>query len=108
MYPTNAYVTRQATVHDVAVLRRLVEATGRAPLAGPVLIGEIDGVPAAAVSLADGRVAADPRQGTARLSQILEMRFRSLRAFADQPSLPVRLRAAMSGWKAKASSPAAA
>ena len=49
MFPTNAYVIRQATVDDQGALRRLAELDGRRPLSGPVLIGEIGGVPAAAV-----------------------------------------------------------
>jgi hypothetical protein len=54
MLPANAYVIRQATVDDEGVLRRLAALDSRPPLVGPVLIGEIGGTPAAAVSLADG------------------------------------------------------
>lgn len=102
MFPANAYVIRQATVFDEDELRRLAELDGGQPLPGPVLIGEIGGIPAAAVSLADGHVAADPSRPTARLVSLLGMRFRSLRAFEQQPSLPARLNANMSGWKARA------
>jgi hypothetical protein len=102
MFPTNAYVIRPATVDDEGVLRRLAELDGRQPLSGPVLIGEIGGIPGAAVSLADGHIAADPARPTAQLVPLLAMRFRSLRAFEEQPSLPGRLRASMSGWKVRA------
>ncbi len=101
MFPTNAYVIRQATVDDQGALRRLAELDGRRPLSGPVLIGEIGGVPAAAVSLADGQITADPSQPTAQLVPLLGIRFRAQRAFKDQPSLPARLKANMSGWKSR-------
>ena len=101
MFPTNAYVIRQATPDDDGALRRLAELAGRQPLSGPVLIGELGGIPAAAVSLADGRIAADPSKPTARLVPLLGIRFRAQRAFKDQPSLPERLKASMSGWKAR-------
>ena len=101
MFATNAYVIRQATVDDERALLRLAELDGRRPLSRPVLIGEIGGIPAAAVSLADGQIAADPFQPTAHLVPLLGIRFRALRAFEQQPSLPARLRANMSGWKAR-------
>ena len=101
MFPTNAYVIRQATVDDEGAVRRLAELDGRRPLSGPVLIGEIGGIPAAAVSLADGQIAADPFQPTAHLVPLLGIRFRALRAFDKQPSLPARLKSNMSGWKAR-------
>ena len=102
MLPANAYVIRQATVDDEGVLRRLAELDGRPPLVGPVLIGEIGGIPAAAVSLADGSIAADPFRPTATLRQVLRVRVRSLRAFEEQPSLSERMKAIMSGWEVRA------
>ena len=84
---------RQATPNDQGVLERLAALDGQKPLSGRALIGEIDGVPAAAVSLADGRVVADPFQSTAQLLPVLMMRRRSLQAFAERPYLPAPLRA---------------
>ncbi len=101
MYSTNAYVIRQAAVDDEGTVRRLAELDSRPPLSGPVLIGEIDGSPAAAVSLTDGQIAADPFQPTAQLVGLLGIRVRALRAFEKEPSLPARLRANMSGWRAR-------
>jgi hypothetical protein len=95
MYPANAYVIRPATVADESVLERLAALDGQRPLEGRALIGEIDGKPAAAVSMADGRVVADPFQPTAQLIPVLIMRRRSLRAFAERPSLPARLQAGL-------------
>ena len=101
MFATNAYVIRQATADDEGALRRLAELDGRPPLSGPMLIGEIRGIPAAAISLADGQIAADPSQPTAQLVPLLGIRVRAQRAFRDQPSLVARLKANMSGWKAR-------
>ena len=95
MFSANAYVIRKATIDDQAVLERLAALDGQKPLSGRALIGEIDGVPAAAVSMADGRVVADPFKLTAHLVPVLIMRRRSLQAFAERPSLPARLRAGM-------------
>ena len=69
MLPANTYVIRQATVDDERALRGLAELDSQRPLDGPVLIGEIDGRAAAAISLADGRAVADPFQFTVHLRQ---------------------------------------
>jgi hypothetical protein len=67
----------------------------QAPLSGPALVGEIDGRPAAAIALHDGRVLADPFQRTANLVAQLRMRARGLRSYERTPSLRERLRAAV-------------
>ena len=93
MFPANAYVIRQATIDDQRVLERLAGLDSQRPLRGPALIGEIDGTPAAAISMADGRVVADPFKLTAQLVPVLMLRRRSLQAFAARPALPDRLKA---------------
>jgi hypothetical protein len=103
MYPTNAYHIRRATEADEGALRRLAELDSRPALSGPALIGEMGGAPAAAVSLIDGRVIADPFQRTAVLTQILHMRFDALRASSRTPSLPKRLGQALAPFRARAS-----
>ena len=95
MYPANAYVIRQATSSDGSVLERLAALDGQKPLSGRALIGEIDGTPAAAISLEDGRVVADPFKLTAQLVPVLIMRRRSLQAFYERPSLTARLKAGL-------------
>jgi hypothetical protein len=95
MYPTNAYLIRQANERDEHDLQRLAELDGQRPFAGPALVGEIDGRPVAAISLFDGRVIADPFQPTSVLRQLLRMRLGALRAYSSTPSLPERLQAAM-------------
>ena len=69
------------------------QADGRDPLRGPALVGEIDGRPAAAISLADGRVVANPFQQTAQLVALLRMRARALRRHERMPAVRDRLRA---------------
>jgi hypothetical protein len=93
MYSSNAYVIRKATIDDVAALERLAALDGQKPLAGDALIGEMDGSPAAAISLADGRIVADPFKRTAHLVPLLTMRRRALQALVRRPLLRDRIRA---------------
>jgi hypothetical protein len=85
MYPADAYTIRYATLDDVPALRRLVELDGTPLFCGPALIAEIGGAPAAAVSLRDGRLIADPSQPTTVPSQLLRMRRDALRAHTHTP-----------------------
>ena len=91
MFSATAYVIRRATEEDAAALRRLAELDSQSPVAQPALIGEIAGAPAAAISLADGRVIADPFQRTAALTPLLRLRARSLEAYERTPSVRERL-----------------
>jgi hypothetical protein len=93
MYPASTYAIRPAAEADEPILHRLAELDSQRPLEGPALIGEIGGLPVAAVSLTDGRVIADPFKPTVHLRQILHMRFDAFRAYSRTPSLPQRLRA---------------
>jgi hypothetical protein len=96
MLPANTYVIRLATIDDEPALRRLAELEGQRPLSGgTLLIGEVDGRPAAATSLDDGRVVADPFQLTVQLRHVLVVRAGALRTYARTPSLPERLRKAI-------------
>jgi hypothetical protein len=60
-----------------------------------VLIREIDGTPAAALSLGEARVIADTSRPTDRLVATLRMRADAIRAFEATPSLRHRLLAAL-------------
>jgi hypothetical protein len=93
MFAANTYVIREATDEDAWVVRALAALDSQAPLSGAVLIGELSGAPAAAVSVSDGRVLADPFQPTANLVAQLRMRAMVLQAFEQTPSLPARIRA---------------
>ena len=98
MFSATAYIIRIATAEDEAALRRLAGIDSQDSLtAGPYLVGEVDGNPQAALSLADGRVVANPFVPTAHLLAHLRMRAGALRAYELMPSLPARLRAALSG-----------
>jgi|tagenome__1003787_1003787.scaffolds.fasta_scaffold20569277_2 hypothetical protein len=91
MFPANAYVIRRATDDDGYALSRLAQLDGQRPLAGQILIGEIDGRAAAAISLIDSRVVADPFEATAQLSALLRMRTNAIHAYARTPSLRERM-----------------
>jgi hypothetical protein len=106
MYSANAYVIRQATSDDAHALERLAALDGQKPLSGTALIGEMDGSPAAAISLTDGRVIADPFKKTAHLVPLLTMRRRALQAVVRRPLLRDRIRAGVSLPKRAADSPA--
>jgi hypothetical protein len=98
MFSATTYVIRIATAEDEAALRSLADIDSHGPLtAGPYLVGEIAGSPQAALSLTDGRVVANPFVPTAQLLAHLRMRSSALRAYERMPSLPARLRAALSG-----------
>jgi hypothetical protein len=99
MYSTNAYVIREATPADEERLELLAELDSQRPLEGRVLIGEIDGLPAAAVSIDDGRIVADPFRSTTHLVPLIGLRARALRTYEKTPSLTARLRAVMSSWR---------
>lgn len=98
MFSATTYVIRIATAEDEAVLRHLADIDSHGPLAaGPYLVGEVDGSPQAALSLADGRVVANPFVPTAQLLAHLRMRAGALGAYEHTPSLSARIRAALSG-----------
>jgi hypothetical protein len=98
MFSATAYTIRLGTADDEPALRRLADIDSQDPLTtGPVLLGEIDGKPEAALSLADGRVIANPFVPTAHLLTHIRMRAGALGAYQRTPSLPARMRAALSG-----------
>ena len=84
---------RQATTDDSGALERLAALDGQKPLTGQALIGEMDGSPAAAISLTDGRIVADPFKRTAHLVPLLTMRRRALQSLGRRPLLRDRIRA---------------
>lgn len=95
MFAANAYRIRFATVEDADILGRLAGRESQQPLVGRILIGEIQGRPAAALSLHDGRIIADSSSCTDRLAPTLRMRAGAIRAFEAMPSLRDRLLAAL-------------
>ena len=91
MLPANKYVLRLATEHDAADLRRLAQLDEASPLTGRILIGELHGTAAAALSLKTGRAVADPFLPTADLRIHLRTRGASLEAVSREPSLRERM-----------------
>lgn len=80
MYPTVAYIVREASEADARALQRLVELNGGRPLSGPALVGEVRGVVVAAISQDGEQVVADQSQTPPMLKQLLRIRFDALRA----------------------------
>ena len=91
MFPADAYIIRLATDADAAALKRLAALDSARPLTGRVLIGEIDGQPAAALSLKTGATIADPFQATENLRVHMRMRGSALEAVELEPSLRERM-----------------
>ena len=87
MFAANTYVIRPASEIEDVALREL---------RGPVLIGEVQGRPAAAMSVADGRAVTNPFMPTASLVAHLRLRAGALRAFERMPSVGARMRAGVS------------
>jgi hypothetical protein len=91
MLPSNAYDIHIETDPDAPVLRRLAELDEDRPLATPALIGHVRGVPAAALSLVDERVVADPFVYTDPLRIVLRARATGILAADREPSLARRM-----------------
>lgn len=97
MFAANTYDIHLATEEDDVSLSCLD--FGR-PLQHPVLIGQIGGKPAAAMSLVDGRIVTDTQRRTDHLVACLRLRADSLRAYEVTPSLRARMLAAVSAGNA--------
>jgi hypothetical protein len=92
MYAANTYKIRMATDDDTEALRHLAELDSQGPLGGRIMIGELDGAPAAALSLDTGRAIADPFRPTAHLVASIRSRAAGVVAVERKPSLRDRLR----------------
>jgi len=95
MSSSSAYGVQRAGAADDPTLAWLSALAGRAPLARPALIGHVDGMPAAAISLVDGQVVADPFRPTAELVAQLRLRRSGWRSAGDATPLATRLRTAI-------------
>jgi hypothetical protein len=100
MFPANAYRMYLTTADDANAPTWLAENGSGQPLVGRLLIGELNGSPAAALSLIDGRVITNGSGTTDRLVAALRMRASSIRAYEATPSLRERLRAALESYGA--------
>jgi hypothetical protein len=95
MFTANTYLIRPARDADQPALRRLAFLDSAEPLNGRILVAEIDGVPAAAMSLDERRTIADPFQRSGALRVHLRLRAAAVEAHEHEPSLRERIRAAM-------------
>jgi hypothetical protein len=95
MIHPNLYAIRRATDADGEAVRRVAALDSQRPVTGQVLVGEIDGAIAAAISIDDGRVVADPFVPTASLVALLRQRAAGAVAVRREPSLRHRIRAAL-------------
>jgi hypothetical protein len=71
---------RGARTDDARTILRLAALDSTRPFDGAALIAEIDGRPQAAMSLATGKVVADPFARTAELVDMLEVHRRAIAA----------------------------
>ena len=71
---TPTIVIRSPRTDEAFAVRRLAYLDSRRPLRGDVLVAFVDGEPLAAISLADGAVAADPFRHTADVVELLRLR----------------------------------
>ena len=94
MFSANTYRIRLATAADADT----IQGWGGEPLTGRVLVGEIAGAPAAAMSLSDGKTASDGSAGTDHLLANIRMRAVSMVAHAAAPSLRDRALAGLPVW----------
>ena len=78
MFVSDAYTVRPAAEGDEQHLLRLSILDSQPEVRAPALIGEINGKPAAAMSLSTGRVVADPFAPTEALVAHLRVRAHAL------------------------------
>jgi hypothetical protein len=73
MFHAHGFTVRRAGESDERTLAWLGTLAGEPAVRRPALIGDIDGMPAAAISLVDGRVVEDPFQAPTGLGAHLRL-----------------------------------
>lgn len=91
MFPGHSHDIRIENDPNAAELVRLAALDSAVPIATPALIAHIGGRPAAALSLVDDRVVADPFQRTEIVCSVLRLRARGIRAAERRPSVRERV-----------------
>jgi hypothetical protein len=76
-------------------IARIASLDSSHPIEGPALVGEIDGVAVAVVSLTDGRAVANPFRPTAGLVEVMRVRARAMGAADAHRSRARRVRDAL-------------
>jgi hypothetical protein len=97
VFPANSHVIRPATADDAMALRLLAAVSGASALTGRILVAEVGGVVAAALSRDQQRTIADPALAPAHLGAMLRLRACALAAVERQPDLAERIREAVLG-----------
>jgi hypothetical protein len=102
MTPGNSVTIRLARTDEAATLAHLAELDSALEPLAPALVAEVAGELLAAISLADGKLVANPFRPTADVVELLRARERQLRNVGRRrrlASLPVwqRLRAPVPG-----------
>jgi hypothetical protein len=92
---TRHHYIRPATEEDRDVIARIASLDSSPPIEGPALVGEIDGIAVAVLSLADGRVIANPFRRTADLVDLMRVRGHALGGAHEPGFWRRRLRAAL-------------
>jgi hypothetical protein len=108
MYPANSHVIRIALPQDAHALHRLARTAGQAPLTGRIVVAEVRGEIAAAVSRDERRTLVDRSVAPAHLTTLLRMRVTGMEAAERQPDLAERLREAVLGPRREERVPLAA
>jgi hypothetical protein len=91
MFPANSHVIRPATPADEHALRRLARADGRTPLRGRILVAEVRGQVAAAISRDESRTLQDPAIAPAYVTTLLRRRAEGIAAYEREPELRARV-----------------
>ena len=107
MHSSSSFVIREATVKDSHAIQQLAAMAGSRPLEGDILVGEIAGRPAAAISLKDERVVADAFGIFLGLAAQLRMRAREIGAAKYSSLLRQRIMVGVGGGAAAAAANAA-
>jgi hypothetical protein len=97
MFSATAHVIRDIRVDDVPELVRLGWATKEDWPAGHILIGELNGVVAAALAIDENRAVTAAVAGAPRLLAHMRARAAGIRAHARTPSVAERIRERMRG-----------
>jgi hypothetical protein len=89
------FTVRRAEESDDPTLGYLASMAFAPAVRRPALIGEVDGVPVAAISLGDGRVVADPYHPAPGLVHHLQLHRSGWRARGSRDALRRHVRAAL-------------
>jgi hypothetical protein len=90
---------RPATDEDRERMARIAYLDSSRPFDGPALIGELDGVAVAVLSLTTGQVVANPFRRTADLVDVMRARATALGGVSRRPSPLRRLTAVLHGGR---------